>query len=348
LALKQSPHSVTHKKIVPPSGDIHDYISYSRYWWPDPNKPDGLPYIRKDGVTNRKLVQKGDRVRLGNFCYDVQALGLAGYVFKDARYTRHAVSMVRAWFIDKATRMNPNMNFGQGVPGRETGRGPGVIDTRGFMEVLDAVELFDEAHWTATDQRALETWFDDYQQWLKESPLGKQEQQATNNHGSWYVAQRARYALFAGREDVAREIVQQARQRITNQFDAAGNQAAELKRTRSLHYSLFNITALSRLARVGDQLDEDLWSYTPDHGCGIKKALEGLLPYMTGESDWEHPSMGKLSISPAARLTLHLFSQHFEDDVFANTAPKIDRFKYRNRDFTVIISGKSETPAPAK
>ena len=66
-ALKNDAYSVTHKKITPPSGDAHDYLSYSRYWWPDPEKPDGLPYIRKDGVVNRELIVKGDRERLGDF-----------------------------------------------------------------------------------------------------------------------------------------------------------------------------------------------------------------------------------------------------------------------------------------
>ena len=111
------------------------------------------------------------------------------------------------------------------------------------MLVLDAVELFDETNWSTKDQQALQAWFDEYQQWLKESPLGKHEHRATNNHGSWFDAQRARYALFAGKEDVAKEILNEVRKRIENQFDADGNQAAELKRTLSLRYCLFNLTA---------------------------------------------------------------------------------------------------------
>ena len=67
--------------------------------------------------------------------------------------------------------MNPNLNFGQGVPGREAGRGPGIIDTRAFMLVLDAVELFDEENWSADDQKKLQSWFDKFQQWLKDCLL---------------------------------------------------------------------------------------------------------------------------------------------------------------------------------
>src|SRR5215831_17811958 len=50
-ALEQKPLSVVDKKKVPPSGDKHDYLSQAPYWWPDPSKPDGLPYIRRDGET---------------------------------------------------------------------------------------------------------------------------------------------------------------------------------------------------------------------------------------------------------------------------------------------------------
>ena len=348
LSLQNEPYSVTHKKITPPSGDKHDYLSYSRYWWPDPDKPDGLPYIRKDGVVNRKLIANGDRSRLGDFCSDVQDLSLAGYVFKDPRYTAQAAKLVRVWFLEEATRMNPNLNFGQGVPGREAGRSPGIIDTRAFMLVLDAVELFDEKNWSDADQQALQGWFDKYQQWLKDSPLGQHEHRATNNHGSWFAAQRARYALFAGKEDVAKQMIQEARKRIEDQFDADGNQAAELKRTLSLRYSLFNITALSRLARVGDSLGENLWEFTPQHGCGMKKGLDVLLPYFVDQSKWQHEQLDVFTLSPSYRLTFCLFSNHFKDDVYLDTANKIEKIKTPERDFTALIAELAKEPALTK
>jgi hypothetical protein len=38
--------SVMDKLDIPPSGSKHDYTSLAPYWWPDPNKPNGLPYIK--------------------------------------------------------------------------------------------------------------------------------------------------------------------------------------------------------------------------------------------------------------------------------------------------------------
>lgn len=35
-----------------PSGNIHDYASVSRYRWANPDTPDGLPWVRRDGELN--------------------------------------------------------------------------------------------------------------------------------------------------------------------------------------------------------------------------------------------------------------------------------------------------------
>src|SRR5260221_240404 len=51
-ALSVKPVSVMDKPKAGPSGDKHDYFSTAPYFWPDPAKKDGLPYIRKDGQRN--------------------------------------------------------------------------------------------------------------------------------------------------------------------------------------------------------------------------------------------------------------------------------------------------------
>src|SRR4051812_37934879 len=51
-AMAAGPWSVIDKKQLAPSGDVHDYMSFGPYWWPDTTKPNGLPYIRRDGVVN--------------------------------------------------------------------------------------------------------------------------------------------------------------------------------------------------------------------------------------------------------------------------------------------------------
>lgn len=75
--LDVQPLSVMMKEKVPASGNKHDYMSQARYYWPDPTKPDGLPYVSRDGESNPEL-NKLDRNRLGATASRVTTLALPG------------------------------------------------------------------------------------------------------------------------------------------------------------------------------------------------------------------------------------------------------------------------------
>ena len=73
--------SVTHKEILAPTKNPNDYLSISRYWWPDENQEGGLPWVRRDGITNPDTqTDKVDRNRLGEMTKAVRALSYA-YIF---------------------------------------------------------------------------------------------------------------------------------------------------------------------------------------------------------------------------------------------------------------------------
>ena len=106
--LDVQPLSVVMKEKTPGSGDKHDYMSQARYYWPDPSKPDGLPYISRDGESNPEL-NKLDRNRLGATAQRVTTLALAWYFSNDEKYAQKATELIRVWFFNKDTRMNPNL-----------------------------------------------------------------------------------------------------------------------------------------------------------------------------------------------------------------------------------------------
>lgn len=304
-ALAMRPVSVVQKRRLPPSGDRHDYMSMGPYWWPDPARPDGLPYIRRDGERNPESREDFDSSRWNAMSEAAWTLALAYHFTGREEYARQAARLLRVWFLDPATRMNPNLRFGQSIPGRTEGRGIGIIDTREIPKLVDAIGLLQRSPaWTAAHQDGMERWFAGYLDWLLTSDLGVDEQHEHNNHGTWYDAQTLAMALFLDREELAREIAEQAKlRRIDAHINARGEQPHELERTRSLSYSTMNLEGMAQIAEMARHAGVDLWGYRGPGGGSIRAALDYLAPYADPAARWPHPQIQP--VSPGA-LLLHL------------------------------------------
>ena len=304
-ALKAGPFSVMDKKEIPPSGDKHDYMSLGPYWWPDPNKPDGLPYIRRDGRVNPETrTTDTDRPAFGRMSDAVETLCLAWYFTEHRPYAEHAAKLLRVWFLDEATAKNSNLEFGQAIPGRTLGRDIGIIDTARLTHIVDAIGLLESSDaWTSTDRDGMHRWCTEYLQWLRTSSHGLGEEKQSNNHGTWYDAQVVTLALFLGQVAPARTILEQAKsRRIDKHIEPDGRQPRELARTKSLGYSTMNLDGLFRLATMGQKAGIDLWHYESADGRSIRKALDYLAPYADPEKTWPHEQIAESS--PAGLFAL--------------------------------------------
>jgi hypothetical protein len=292
-ALAIKPASVMDKGVTPPSGDKHDYMSQAPYWWPDPSKPGGRPYVRRDGDRNPEINKITDRDNLGRITNAIATLGLAFHLLNRDEYGAHAARLTRVWFLDPATRMNPHLNFGQGIPGINDGRGIGIIETRDLVPMLDGLLLIAHStHWTKKDEAGLQAWMRAYLKWLLESTHGKEESQNGNNHETWYDVQVAGLALYTGQQEIARRTLEGARQRVARQIEPDGRQPRELERTRAWDYSEFNLRALLDLAHMGDRFGLDLWNYRTTDGRGIRQAIDFMVPFATGERAWKYEQLG--------------------------------------------------------
>lgn len=287
-------YTVVDKTRTPPSGDKHDYISMGPYWWPDPTKPNGEPYVRRDGEFNpERATNAFDVTDLDAMSAAVEALSLAYYFTDDARYAAKAARLLRVWFLDPATRMNPNTRYAQGVPGRTTGRAEGVLDTYRLLRVVEGVGLLAPSNALSdADQKGLERWFADYATWMRTDPNGREEQAAANNHGAWFDYQLAGFSLFARQDAVARQVVAEAgARRIATQVAPNGSLPLELTRTRALHYSYFALEALVGTAQFGRCVGLDLWSYRTADGRGLRAAFDFLAPYVGREASFPYPEL---------------------------------------------------------
>jgi hypothetical protein len=295
-ALQAGPFSIVNKEVTPPSGDKHDYMSQAPYFWPDPKSANGLPYIRRDGERNPEINKITDHHSLDQIESTVETLALAYYFKSDEAYAARATLMLRAFFLDPATRMNPNLQYAQYIPGVNTGRGIGLIETRGLTNVVDAIGLLQGSKaLTEADQRGLQDWFGKFLQWMLDSKSGRDEAASRNNHGTYYDLQITSFALFVGRKDLATKTLQEVRQkRIAVQIEPDGREPLELARTKAWSYSTGNLDGLMWLATLGERLGVDLWRYQTTDGRGIRKALAFLIPVALGDQKWQYQELGGL------------------------------------------------------
>ncbi len=294
-ALTQTPYSVTHKTKAGPSGDFKDYVSLSRYFWPNPNTEDGLPYIRKDGRSNPELNGENfDRRRSQHMTNDVRALALAAYFTGEQKYAEKAQQFVKTWFLDEATAMNPHLKFAQGVPGATPGREFGILDGRIYWDVMDGMLLLQAARMTeAKTVNALRSWFGEYAKWLVTSEFGKKAKSKKNNHGVYYDAQLSHILLFAGRCDLAEKVIKGAHGRTKTQIEKSGLMPEEKKRTQSLFYHAFNLRAFLRLSYYAKRLDMDIYDKRKGKGGSIKTSVDFVASYAGRTEDWSYEEINK-------------------------------------------------------
>ncbi|KAG0025868.1 hypothetical protein BGZ81_006787 [Podila clonocystis] len=282
-------YSVTNKNQTAPSGNIHDYLSLSKYYWPNKNTPDGLPYKRIDGHVNPEIETVRDYRLLRTMIREVHVMGMAYHFTGNKGYATKCAMRLREWFLDEATYMNPNINYGSLRKGEELGARTGVLDMFTIFRVFDALHyLKQEPSWPQDLIPQLQDWFRRYLYWLETSKLAKVERESNNNHGTYYDVQIIAIYLFLGRTEDAKQVaLQSLHLRIDPQISAKGEQPEEMERKTSWYYSVFNLQALMTLARWGDDLGVDMWNYEGPQGQSIKKAIDFMLPFASrGGEGW--------------------------------------------------------------
>lgn len=292
-ALTHANYSVTEKTLLPASGNKHDYFSFGPYWWPNPATQDHLPYVRKDGEINPdSKTDATDSVRLSRFAKDMRVLGLAWYYSADKKYAEKAASMAKTWFVDSATRMTPDMQHAQAIPGVVDGRGIGIIDSRAFIDVMDSIELIrSSGSLSDADYNAIKTWYGQFNDWLLNSQHGFEESNWHNNHSAFYAAQVTAFALFTGKNDIAKRQLAVTKIRlIPSQIDNKGYLPAENERTRSWHYTNFALAAYARLARYGELAGVDIWQTETD-GRSLQQALKVVAEQVDSDKTWPFPEL---------------------------------------------------------
>lgn len=283
--------TIVNKEILPPSNDPHDFFSLAPYWWPNPKKKNGLPYIRRDGKTNPESSKVRDKVHLVHMVNQVNVLALAFFYSNDEKYAKKALEKINVWFLNKNTKMNPNMNFAQHIRGvnKQTGNSTGMIETREMVDLIDSFVLLEKSKfWSDQVSSGLKSWFSEYLMWLDNSSFGKQvKREMRNNIGTAYYMQKLAYAIFSNQISKANNIISNDLPKLMDdQFDIEGKQKYEITRTLSFNYSVSNLFYWRKIALLCEHLDFDLLNYKTPNGKSLQTAFKWIEPYIENNKPW--------------------------------------------------------------
>jgi hypothetical protein len=218
----------------------------------------------------------------------VAALGAAYKITGEDRYVQKASELLRVFFVDSKTRMNPSLKYAQAIPGVSAGRGIGIIDTLHLIEVPLAVKAMSKSPaFSPTDSAGVRQWFHDYTEWMTTSKNGNDEANAGNNHAVAFWLQVAAFSQLT--EDNAK--LSECRHRYKDVFVAKqmaedGSFPAELRRTKPYGYSIFQLDNMASLCQLLSTPEENLWKFELPDGHGIRKAMEFMYPYLADKSKW--------------------------------------------------------------
>jgi hypothetical protein len=323
--LKNGPWSVAGHRPPNSKLDPHDYYSEGPYFWPDPKNPKG-PYIRKDGERNPNRFER-NRSDLGAMSTAVLTLSLAAYLFDDQHYAERASEVLMLWFLDPRTRMNPNLEHGQAVIGVNDGRGTGLIDTVSLIHCVQGIKLLVKSgKINPVIAAPLRQWFSQFLIWMTSSDKGKAEGKSGNNHATWWTAQVAAYALFAGDHgalDLAWE--RYRTYLVPDEIQPNGSCPREEARTNSLGYSVMNADGFATLCRIAQSSGVNLWSFKTPSGVSYEKVVRYLEPFVLHPDQWKGKQISPFKPDSTIFLGLAGAGLHAKDLVDAyKTLPRAD------------------------
>ncbi len=286
-ALDLQPITITAFRAELSEGGPNDFYSNGDYWWPDRTKTNGLPYIQRDGESNPNNFNQHRRC-IAQLRDAVAALAAAYKITSDDRYTAKAAELLRVFFLDPKTRMNPHLKYAQAIPGRTPGRGIGIIDTLHLVEVPLAIEALQKSPaFPPATLAGLKAWFRVYAEWMTTSKNGQEEAAAGNNHAVAFFLQVAAFAGFTGDDAKVAECRRRFKEVfVGKQMAPDGSFPAELKRTKPYGYSIFQLDNLTALCQLLSTDKDNLWEFSLPDGRGIRKAMQFLYPYLADKSKW--------------------------------------------------------------
>lgn len=298
--IKKKFKTVLDKRIIAPSGNKKDYTSRAIYYWPKNNLQKSANqnevWEYKDGKINKESLTDTDHNNYYEMLEAVKKLSLSYSLLKKEEYAQKAAKLIKEWFIDEKTKMNPHFKHAQAIPGKNEGTPSGIIDSRGTLWVVDAVDLISKSeYWNDNLNTEFREWISNLYNWLLISNFGKRESAAKNNHGTFYDLQIIKLATYLEDYTTAENFIDSVKiKRIAKQIEPNGFQSEEMKRAKSNMYAVFNLSALLEIATIAKIYNQDLWNYKSNNSGSIKDAVDYILTTVDYENQTDTKNLMRI------------------------------------------------------
>ncbi|QPN62864.1 alginate lyase family protein [Synechococcus sp. CBW1004] len=219
--------------------------------------------------------QNYDRTRLQLMVDCVCTLALDSHLNDDQESRRHAVRLVRAWFLEPATAMIPDGAYAR-LSGSEPARSvlDAALDFRDFFPLIDALSLLLEAGcFTLAERQQLDAWFDAFLAWLASESAVFLQANSGRSASTWYHLLMLAIASYRGRLNVACQVFDNLPGLLDRQFRPDGSPRSAPSGVPLSHEHLFNLQAWSNLVVITTALGRDLMAFRDSNGVALVMAF---------------------------------------------------------------------------
>ncbi len=260
---------VTDKNFTAPSGDTHDYYSVAPHY-----SSAGLKY---DSYTNDedRVKKCSDAEAFRNFAWRVYAYSVGGVILRQPQLSQKAVNLIKSWFVDSKTKMNPNVRYAQIIPRSDKINEVGVIELRQLINVVSAAKvLLICGALEGSELQMIKNWIQLFLDDCDNCAIREKALQRKNNIGTWSAVLFGTLDLFCDRYPRSFSIAYQAAERLGQQLGPFSVQLNEIGRAMPLHYCLFNLAAWFELSQLCREFGIDLYRFSGVHNESLRNALQ--------------------------------------------------------------------------
>jgi Alginate lyase len=291
-ALTAEPITITKYHSPLSQGGTNDFYSQGDSWFPDANSADGMPYKQHPGEVNPNNFNDHKRC-LSKMRDNVAALAAAYKITGNSRYATVAAEWLRVFFVDPETRMNPNLDYAEAVPGVAKGRSIGVSDVVPLVEIPSAVAVLQQSpNFPPAVLAGLKDWSTNFIGWMTGatgSTNGDDVAEQGSAHSVAYWLELTAFAKFIGDEDQVAKCRSRYKIFLLSGQTGPDGAIARAPKVRSYSTSLCIVDNLAIMCQLLSTPDDNLWNFTSSDGRNIRKSIDYIEPYIENKSRWPKP-----------------------------------------------------------